>query len=130
MYKISVENDNKRPIIFLDAVTFIPGLTEGSTDADEEARDEFVDKFNKRYSSAAERKIVPIPDGKGGTAHIDCVVVCEFSEDDGEIHKMTKKEYDEFKKAVVRQWKDIFGLGSSGIKTYWPNLIKNIRITK
>lgn len=130
MYKISIDEDQRRPIIFLDAVTFIPGLTEGSTDADEGARDEFVDKFNKRYSAAAERKIVPIPNGKGGTTNLDCIVVCELSEDDGEIRKMTKKEYDEFKKAVVRQWKDIFGMSSSEIKTYWPNLIKNIRITK
>ena len=64
MKKLSAEKDNGKPIIFLDAFTFMPGVGPSSdmdghdlssyTYSEEQRRDDFIEAFNDNYADVAE----------------------------------------------------------------------------
>ena len=116
MYKLDINKDGSLPLVFLDALTFIPALYEGCSYIDEAKRETFVMRFNKHYSAVAEKKV---HDGH------EILAVCalydekKMGEDPEPPQIVTKTEAKEIVAALVAQWKDLFGLTNADIKKYW-----------
>lgn len=127
MYKISIAQDIRVPIIFLDAVTLIPGIHEDSGAAGETAQRTFVNLFNTNYAPIAEKAIV---DGNE-------VVLVKAIYDDlkmGESlpipREITKQEARDMASSTIITWRKLFHLTDAEIKKFWHDMIKRQFIIK
>ena len=131
MYTLDIKKDGDLPIMFLDAMTFIPVLHEGSTYIDEAKRETFVIRFNKHYSKIAFKKFVNI-----SSIPTAVILVPELYEEKkmGETpeppQEISKTEVLKMIKPTISQWKTIFGLKGPKLKVLFYRMLKKHFIIK
>jgi hypothetical protein len=121
MKKLSAERDNGKPIIFLDAFTFMPGVGPSSdmdghdlssyTYSEEQRRDDFIDAFNDNYADVAEEiSFMGMPMIRVKAFYEDEILGDEeevnTAEDDVEI----EQNKEDLLKATLQFWNDTFDL--------------------
>lgn len=116
MYKLDADRDGDLPIVFLDALTFIPALYEGISYADMAKRTTFVIRFNKHYSHNA-NKITH--DGHEMVAVCDLYDERKMGEDPEPPQTISKAEAKKLVAELVDNWKNIFKLSNGDIRTWW-----------
>ena len=115
MYKLRLDRDGITPIMFLDALMFIPGSDENAAYINEAMRETFVIRFNKHYSSIAYKKAI-----KFGPESIEMILVptlyeeTKMGEDPKIPREITKQEAIDMVKPVLDDWQKYFGLPKNG----------------
>lgn len=127
MYTISADVDSHTALMFLDAVTFIPALYEGSTRAEEAQQETFIIRFNKHYAPVAEKSTF---DGHPVVLVKDLHENSKMGEPLEKPQTISKAEAKKLLYAMIDQWRKIFHLSDAEIKKYWHKMIKKNFIIK
>ena len=136
MYKISIEKDNDKTILFLDAMTFIPGIgpdsdmdghdLSGLTYSETWRAEEFVERFNEYCADKARlvrfmgMPVIAVKDFYPEELNLD-----EEDDDDGE-YKLpdTPEELEQMKLGITSSWEQMFKMTPEEIETYWQEFLK------
>ena len=121
MKKLSIEKDNGKPIIFLDAFTFIPGVGPDSdmdghdlsslTYSEEQRRDDFIEAFNDNYADVAEEiSFMGMPMIRVKAFYDDEVFGDEEEVNTAEDDVEVEQDKDDLVKATLQFWNDTFDL--------------------
>ena len=121
MKRLSAEKDNGKPIIFLDAFTFMPGVgpdsdmdghdLSGLTYSEEQRRDEFIDAFNDNYADVAEEiSFMGMPMIRVKAFYEDEVFGDEEEVNTAEDDVEVEQDKDDLLKATLQFWDETFDL--------------------
>lgn len=121
MKKLSIEKDNGKPIIFLDAFTVIPGVGPDSdmdghdlsslTYSEEQRRDEFIDAFNDNYADVAEEiSFMGMPMIRVKAFYEDEVFGDEEEVNTAEDDVEVEQDKEDLVKATLQFWDETFDL--------------------
>ena len=121
MKKLIIEKDNGKPIIFLDAFTFIPGVgpdsdmdghdLSGLTYSEEQRRDEFIDAFNDNYADVAEEvSFMGMPMIRVKAFYEDKVFGDEEEVNTAEDDVEVEPDKEDLVKATLQFWDETFDL--------------------
>ena len=131
MYKISIEKDHDKTILFLDALTFIPAI---GPDSDMDGHDlssltynetlraeEFVERFNEYCADKAKLirfmglPVIVVKDFYPKELDIDG----DDDEEDEFVKPATPEEFEEMKTGITSSWVQMFNMTPEEIETYW-----------
>ena len=135
MKRLTIE-DNGKPIIFLDAFTFIPGVGPSSdmdghdlsslTYSEEQRRDEFIDAFNDNYADVAEEiSFMGMPIIRVKAFYSDEVFGDEevnTAEDDVDV----EPDKEDLVKATLQFWEETFDLSDDEKEKFLAEYKKKI----
>ena len=121
MKKLSIEKDNGKPIIFLDAFTVMPGVGPDSdmdghdlsslTYSEEQRRDDFIEAFNDNYADVAEEiSFMGMPMIRVKAFYDDEVFGDEEEVNTAEDDVEVEQDKDDLVKATLQFWNDTFDL--------------------
>jgi hypothetical protein len=137
MYKISIDKDNGTPIMFLDAMTFIPAI---GPDSDMDGHDlssltynetleaeDFVENFNEYCANKASlMSFMSMP-----VIAVKMFYPSELNseeEDEGEfVLPETQEERDEMKRGITSSWEQLFQMSPAEIEIYWEEFLKRFK---
>ena len=136
MYKISIEKDNDKTILFLDAMTFIPAIgpdsdmdghdLSGLTYSETLRAEEFVEMFNEYCADKASlvrfmgMQIIVVKMFYPEELDLD-----EEDDNKGE-YKLpdTPEELEQMKLGITSSWVQMFKMTPEEIETYWKEFMK------
>lgn len=121
MKKLSIEKDNGKPIIFLDAFTVIPGVgpdsdmdghdLSGLTYSEEQRRDEFIEAFNDNYADVAEEiSFMGMPMIRVKAFYEDKVFGDEEEVNTAEDDVEVEQDKEDLVRATLQFWDETFDL--------------------
>ena len=121
MKKLSAEKDNGKPIIFLDAFTFMPGVgPSGDMDghdlssytySEEQRRDEFIEAFNDNYADVAEEiSFMGMPMIRVKAFYEDEILGDEEEVNTAKDDVEVEQDKEDLLKATLQFWNDSFDL--------------------